>query len=93
MKKTLQTAQNYNPIFLRFGNKSLVANPYRSSFKATYLGGVLAFLDLHAHSRRHGAFTLSNPSTHALPDFLSEIDDQVFDRRLAKLQTFVWDKD
>ncbi|CAE8639528.1 unnamed protein product, partial [Polarella glacialis] len=29
-------------------------------------GGVLAYLDMHAHSRRHGAFTLSNPGSQAL---------------------------
>mmetsp|Transcript_129640 Transcript_129640/g.415767 ORF Transcript_129640/g.415767 Transcript_129640/m.415767 type:complete len:816 (+) Transcript_129640:54-2501(+) len=44
-------------------------------------GGLLAYLDLHAHSRRHGAFTLSNPSTQALPDLLAEMDDGVFDRK------------
>jgi len=44
-------------------------------------GGLLAFLDLHAHSRRHGAFTLSNPATQTLPDVLAGIRDPVFDRR------------
>lgn len=44
-------------------------------------GGVLAFLDLHAHSRRHGVFTLSNPRTEALPDILSQSEAiKVFDR-------------
>lgn len=44
-------------------------------------GGVLAYLDFHAHSRRHGAFTLSNPQTQALPNILAEFEDPVFDRR------------
>merc|ERR1719161_3255675 len=44
-------------------------------------GGVLAFLDLHAHSRRHGAFTLSNPATEALPDLLAENTASLFSRK------------
>lgn len=44
-------------------------------------GGVLAFIDLHAHSQRHGAFTLSNPGTEALPDVLREFGGPLFDRK------------
>lgn len=43
-------------------------------------GGVLAYLDLHAHTRRHGAFTLSNPATHTLPDLLAASEALYFDR-------------
>merc|ERR1712048_293135 len=43
--------------------------------------GVLAFLDLHAHSRRHGVFTLSNPGTETLPDILAKAAGPLFDRR------------
>jgi len=43
-------------------------------------GGVLTLLDLHAHSARHGAFTLSNPATETLPDLLSEDPSGAFDR-------------
>ena len=32
-------------------------------------GGVFAYLDFHAHSRRHGVFTLSNPATQ--PAYMS----------------------
>ncbi|CAK0789225.1 unnamed protein product [Prorocentrum cordatum] len=42
--------------------------------------GVLAFLDFHAHSRRHGAFTLSNPNSQTLPDLLAGTSDGTFDR-------------
>merc|ERR1719491_390598 len=41
---------------------------------------VVAFLDLHAHSRRHGAFTLSNPGSEALPDLLAKNKTSVLDR-------------
>jgi len=44
-------------------------------------GGVLALLDLHAHSRRHGVFTLSNPRTPAFPDLLAKIGAPTFDRK------------
>lgn len=46
----------------------------------TYHGGVLAFLDLHAHARRHGVFTLSNPSGETLPDLLASSGAVAFDR-------------
>jgi len=44
-------------------------------------GGVVALLDLHAHSSRHGAFTLSNPGTSALPDLVAQSGSPLFDRR------------
>jgi len=43
-------------------------------------GGVLALLDLHAHSGRHGAFTLSNRGTTALPNLLAASGSPLFDR-------------
>jgi len=43
--------------------------------------GVLAFLDLHAHSKRHGVFTLSNPGGESLPDELADSFKDLFARR------------
>eukprot|EP00929_Paragymnodinium_shiwhaense_P046233 TRINITY_DN23536_c0_g1_i1.p1 TRINITY_DN23536_c0_g1~~TRINITY_DN23536_c0_g1_i1.p1 ORF type:complete len:817 (+),score=181.67 TRINITY_DN23536_c0_g1_i1:69-2453(+) len=43
-------------------------------------GGVSAFVDLHAHSRRHGVFTLSNPGSEALPDLFKQACGELFDR-------------
>jgi len=42
--------------------------------------GIFAHLDLHAHSGKHGVFTLSNPGCTALPDWLAESGDVLFDR-------------
>eukprot|EP00927_Polykrikos_kofoidii_P077253 TRINITY_DN74210_c0_g1_i1.p1 TRINITY_DN74210_c0_g1~~TRINITY_DN74210_c0_g1_i1.p1 ORF type:complete len:832 (-),score=104.80 TRINITY_DN74210_c0_g1_i1:268-2718(-) len=44
-------------------------------------GGVFAYLDFHAHSRRHGVFTLSNPATQPWPNQMSQIADSMFDRK------------
>lgn len=46
-------------------------------------GGVVAFLDLHAHSGRPGAFTLSNPGTAELPDIIAGCAGPIFDRGLC----------
>eukprot|EP00929_Paragymnodinium_shiwhaense_P043418 TRINITY_DN22328_c0_g2_i2.p1 TRINITY_DN22328_c0_g2~~TRINITY_DN22328_c0_g2_i2.p1 ORF type:complete len:867 (-),score=182.95 TRINITY_DN22328_c0_g2_i2:69-2669(-) len=46
-------------------------------------GRILTWLDLHAHSRRHGAFTLSNPGGAVLPDLLAKSTEEtqsLFDR-------------
>jgi len=45
--------------------------------------GIFAHLDLHAHSGRHGVFTLSNPGCTALPDWLGSCGDPLFDRSLC----------
>jgi len=50
-------------------------------------GGVLAFLDLHAHSRRHGVFTLSNPGGEALPDILALEGGPLFDRQACTFRS------
>lgn len=53
-------------------------------------GGVLAVLDLHAHSRLHGAFTFGNPQSQALPDLLASLEPEVFARDQC---TFRYTKD
>lgn len=50
-------------------------------------GGVLAVLDLHAHSRRHGVFTFGNPKSEALPNLLGEMHPDLFARTSC---TFKW---
>lgn len=50
-------------------------------------GGALAFLDLHAHSKRHGVFTISNPGGEELPDILAKVDATLFDRQQCTFQS------
>jgi len=54
---------------------------------ASSAGGVRAYLDLHAHSRRHGIFTLSNPGGEELPDILAQSAAGMFDRRQCTFQS------
>jgi len=45
-----------------------------------------AFLDLHAHSGKNGAFTLSNPKCVELPDMLAKVGEPLFDRNSCTFQ-------
>lgn len=46
-------------------------------------GSIFTYIDLHAHSCRHGISTLSNPGNAALPDLLQRISAPAFDRSLC----------